>query len=47
MHPGDDGGKRVELHQLNVKTALLNCDLDEEFYMEQPEDTSIPSIRTR
>ena len=26
-----------EIHQMDVKTAFLNEDLDEEMYMEQPE----------
>jgi hypothetical protein len=27
----------MEIHQMNVKTALLNGDFEEEIYMEQPE----------
>ena len=27
----------LEIHQMDVKTAFLNEDLDEEIYMEQPE----------
>ena len=27
----------LEIHQMNVKTAFLNGDLNEEIYMEQPE----------
>ncbi|KAG8500734.1 hypothetical protein CXB51_004140 [Gossypium anomalum] len=29
--------RNLEVHQMDVKTALLNRDLDEEIYMEQPE----------
>ena len=32
----------LELHQINVKTAFLNGDLDEEVYMNQPEGFSAP-----
>ena len=27
----------LEIHQMDVKTAFLNGDVDEEIYMEQPE----------
>ena len=29
--------RNLELHHMDVKTDLLNRDLDEEIYMEQPE----------
>ena len=31
------------IHQMDVKTAFLNDDLDEEIYMEQPEGFIVPS----
>ena len=33
----------LEIHQMDVKTAFLNDDLDEEIYMEQPEGFIVPS----
>ena len=32
----------LEIHQMDVKTAFLNSDLDEEIYMEQPEGFIVP-----
>ena len=34
--------KDLEVHQMDVKTAFLNGDLNEEIYMEQPERFSAP-----
>ena len=33
----------LEIHQMDVETAFLNGDLDEEIYMEQPEGFIVPS----
>ena len=32
----------LEIHHMDVKTAFLNGELNEEIYMEQPEDFSVP-----
>ena len=32
----------LKIHQMDVKTAFLNGDLDEEIYMEQPEGFAVP-----
>ncbi|XP_071913959.1 uncharacterized protein [Coffea arabica] len=34
--------RKLEIHQMDVKTAFLNGDLDEEIYMEQPEGFITP-----
>ena len=34
--------RNLEIHQMDVKTAFLNGDLNEEIYMEQPEGFSSP-----
>ena len=34
--------RNLEIHQMDVKTAFLNGDLDEEIYMEQPEGFVAP-----
>ena len=33
----------LDIHQMDVKTAFLNKELDEEIYMEQPEGFIVPS----
>ena len=33
---------KLEIHQMNVKTAFLNGDLEEEIYLEQPEGFIVP-----
>ncbi|CAH9115649.1 unnamed protein product [Cuscuta europaea] len=35
--------RNLEVHQMDVKTAFLNGDIDEEIYMEQPEGFRVPS----
>ena len=32
----------LKIHQMDVKTTFLNGELDEEIYMEQPEEFIIP-----
>ena len=34
--------QNLEIHQMDVKTTFLNGDLDEEIYMEQPEEFIVP-----
>ena len=34
--------RNLEVHQMDVKTAFLNRDLEEEIYMEQPEGCVVP-----
>ena len=34
--------RNLEIHQMDIKSAFLNGDLDEEIYMEQPEDFIAP-----
>ena len=34
--------QNLEIHQMDVKTAFLNGDLDEKIYMEQPEGFIVP-----
>ena len=35
----------LELHQMDVKTSFLNGDLEEEVYMDQPQDFETTSKR--
>ena len=32
----------LEIHQMDVKTAFINGDLEDKIYMEQPEDFVVP-----
>ena len=38
---GLEASMNLELEQLNVKTAFLHGNLDEEIFMEQPEDFKV------
>ncbi|KAL0381104.1 UNVERIFIED_CONTAM: Retrovirus-related Pol polyprotein from transposon TNT 1-94, partial [Sesamum angustifolium] len=35
------------VHQMDVKTAFLNGDLEEEIYMEQPERFVVPGLENK
>ncbi|CAM8902544.1 unnamed protein product [Rhodiola kirilowii] len=39
--------RNLEIHQMDVKTAFLNGDLDEEIYMEQPEGCIVPGQKRK
>ena len=32
----------LQIHKMNVKTTLLNGELEDEIYMEQPKDFVVP-----
>ena len=32
----------LQIHQMNVKTTLLNGEFEDEIYMEQPKDFVVP-----
>ena len=39
--PGLTASLDLEIEQMDVKTAFLHVDLEEEIYMEQPEDFKV------